>query len=105
MTISKPAAPGLRLPAHHLIDAVRPHFGSRRGLLVLAAVALVAGLALNWSWLVAAGVAPFLLSALPCVAMCALGLCMSKGSARSCAAQDSAAPASKPDTETAQKAK
>jgi hypothetical protein len=37
---------------------------------------VAAGLALNWSWLVAIGVAPLLLTALPCVAMCALGLCM-----------------------------
>ena len=27
--------------------------------------------ALNWSWLVAAGVAPLLLTFLPCAAMCA----------------------------------
>ena len=51
---------------------------SRLGLLSLAGVAIVAGLGLNWSWLVAAGVAPLLLSALPCVAMCALGLCMTQ---------------------------
>ena len=34
------------------------------------------GLALNWSWLVAAGIAPLILGLAPCVAMCALGLCM-----------------------------
>ena len=50
--------------------------GSRVGLLAIAGAAIVAGLAFNWSWLVAAGVAPLLLSALPCVAMCAFGLCM-----------------------------
>ncbi|RVH28084.1 hypothetical protein CN211_25985 [Sinorhizobium meliloti] len=36
------------------------------------------GLAFNWNWLVAAGVAPPLLSVLPCLAMCALGLCMNR---------------------------
>ena len=46
--------------------------------LVLAAAALVAGATLNWSWLVAVGVAPLLLAVLPCVAMCALGLCAHK---------------------------
>ncbi|MFG1377257.1 hypothetical protein V5G24_20865 [Xanthobacter sp. VTT E-85241] len=50
----------------------------RRGLIVLGALALSLSAAFNWSWLVAAGVAPLLLSALPCVAMCALGLCMSR---------------------------
>jgi hypothetical protein len=47
----------------------------RRGLILLAAVPIVAA-AVGWPWLVAAGVAPLLLAAAPCVAMCALGLCM-----------------------------
>lgn len=44
--------------------------------LAVAAVAVVGGLAFNWSWFIAVGVAPLLLSLLPCVVMCALGLCM-----------------------------
>lgn len=56
--------------------SLRAMLGSRIGLVSLAGVAIVAGLGFNWSWVVAAGVAPLLLSALPCVAMCALGLCM-----------------------------
>lgn len=48
--------------------------GSWKYWLVLAAVALIAGLAFNWSWLVAAGAAPLVLSILPCLAMCALRL-------------------------------
>lgn len=67
--------------ARHYFDR---YLGRRRGLFVLATVALVAGLALNWSWLAAAGLAPLLLSVLPCLAMCALGLCMNKMSGRSC---------------------
>jgi hypothetical protein len=54
-------------------------FGKRTFWLALAAVALIVGLALNWSWLVAAGVAPLLLSVLPCLAMCAVHLCARKG--------------------------
>lgn len=50
----------------------------RRALILLAVAVVGAGLALNWSWLVAAGVAPVLLALAPCAAMCALGLCMSK---------------------------
>jgi hypothetical protein len=67
-----------------LLHAARFYLGGRRGLLVLAAAVLVAGLALNWGWLVAAGIAPLLLTALPCVAMCALGLCMNRMAGRSC---------------------
>ena len=46
------------------------------GVLVLGAGVLFAGIALNWSWLVAAGIAPILLSTLPCLVMCGLGVCM-----------------------------
>lgn len=54
---------------------------SRQALPVIAilfAVALAVFAALNWSWLVAAGVASILLSVLPCLVMCGLGLCMHK---------------------------
>jgi hypothetical protein len=39
-------------------------------------LAISAGTALGWDWLAAAGLAPFLLGALPCAAACALGLCI-----------------------------
>jgi hypothetical protein len=51
--------------------------GRHRWLLGGLAVALIAaGFAWQWSWLVAIGVAPLLIGVAPCVAMCALGLCM-----------------------------
>lgn len=53
----------------------------------LAAVLLAAGLALNWSWLVAVGIAPLLVALAPCAAMCALGLCMRRGTGESCGKQ------------------
>lgn len=57
-----------------------------RTVLVAAALAMVTiGLAMNWSALVAAGLAPLLISALPCAVMCALGLCMSRMGKSSCA--------------------
>jgi len=76
-----------------LIRACSYYLGGWRGVLVLAAIALATGLALNWSWLVAAGIAPALLTALPCLVMCGAGLCMNKllGS-RSCES-----PPSNPD--------
>ncbi len=64
--------------AHDPIRAARYFLGGWRGALILAAIAVAAGLALNWSWLVAAGIAPALLTALPCLVMCGAGLCMNK---------------------------
>src|SRR3546814_10704223 len=61
-----------------LLYMTRYYLGGRRGLLILAGLVLAAGLVLNWSWLVAVGIAPILIAVLPCVAMCALGLCMSR---------------------------
>lgn len=43
-----------------------------------AIVAALAGIVLNWGWLVAAGIAPLILAAVPCLAMCAFGLCADK---------------------------
>ena len=57
-----------------------------RTAMVAVALAIVTlGIAMNWSALVAAGIAPLLISALPCAVMCALGLCMSRMGRRSCA--------------------
>ena len=61
-----------------ILDAARYYLGGRRTLFVLAAVLIVGGIASNWGWLVAAGLAPILIGLLPCAVMCALGLCMHK---------------------------
>lgn len=71
-----------------VLATIRYHLGGRPGLLALAAAVIVAGLAFNWSWLVAAGVAPLLLGVLPCVVMCALGLCMHRMTGRPCPAEN-----------------
>ena len=76
---------------------LRYYLGGRRGLILLTVIVLGAGLVLNWSWLVAIGVAPLLLAVAPCAAMCALGLCMNKlanksGSVQSSAAKQDAGP-------------
>jgi hypothetical protein len=63
--------------------AMQSYLGNRWLLLVMATVAIVGGVALNWGWLVAAGIAPILLSLLPCVVMCGLGLCAHKLISRS----------------------
>ena len=66
----------------------RAVLGNRIFWLALAAGALIVGLALNWSWLVAAGVAPLLLSVLPCLAMCAVHLCAREGAGGGCTTRD-----------------
>lgn len=66
-----------------------PYLGGRRGLLIMAVAVLVIGGALNWSWLVAVGLAPLLIAIAPCAVMCALGLCMNKMGGQSCSDQSS----------------
>lgn len=56
--------------------------------IVAASAAVGIGMALNWGWLVAAGIAPLIFSVLPCVVMCALGLCVSMLLARSSAKEN-----------------
>lgn len=64
--------------ARYWTHAVSARIGRGRALILLGLAVAGAGVALNWSWLAAIGVAPVLLSLAPCAAMCALGLCMSK---------------------------
>lgn len=73
-----------------LLGLARCYLSGRRGLLILAGLALAAGLTLNWGWLTAAGVAPILVSLLPCAAMCALGLCMNRAGGKACSTGASA---------------
>lgn len=70
--------------AREWLGAARHYLGTRRVLLLIGAAVLVLAIAVNWSWLIAAGIAPILLAALPCAVMCGLGLCMGKlfGSSR-----------------------
>ena len=58
--------------------ALRYWLRGRRAYVAAAIVLGGGGLALGWGWLAAVGVLPILLAALPCAAMCAIGLCMPK---------------------------
>jgi hypothetical protein len=75
--------------AQELLRVARSYIGGWRALLLLAVLAVSASAALNWSWLVAAGVAPALLTALPCIAMCGLGMCANRLTRGSCSAHPS----------------
>jgi hypothetical protein len=60
-----------------LVYAARYYLRNRWTLVALASLAVVLGLYFGgWAWLVAAGLAPILLSTLPCLIMCGLGVCM-----------------------------
>lgn len=86
--------------ARDLLYAARYYLWRPRVLLTLATIAIVAGLALNWSWLVAAGLAPILISTLPCLVMCAFGVCVMcrSGEKHSAPVRDAADLASPPAT-------
>lgn len=66
-----------------------------RNRLVLGAItlgAITAAAAWQWSWLVAIGVAPLLISFAPCAAMCGLGLCMHRMGGSACAPSSQGQP-------------
>jgi hypothetical protein len=64
---------------------LRRRWLTRRRLLFIGVTTLmVAGMALNWGWLTAIGLAPLLVSLAPCALMCGLGLCMKGGSGGTC---------------------
>ncbi len=77
MTTSE-STKAVNAPPGNIADALRRCLGNRRLLLATALVAVAAGAAFNWGWLVALGIAPVLLSLLPCLVMCGLGVCCMK---------------------------
>lgn len=83
MTTSDPVRHVQNSLASDLLSAVRYYLGNRFGLLAIAALVLGLGTYSSWGWLVAAGIAPLLLTFAPCAAMCALGLCTMGGKSKS----------------------
>lgn len=85
-------APGIfsSQAAGQLLRGVLRH----RLMLAITGLALAgAGLALGWNWLSAVGVAPLIVAAAPCLAMCALGLCMMGRGKQGCSNQAASAGA------------
>lgn len=72
--------------------AVRYYLGNRWSLIGLIVFAAAIGLYVGgWGWLVAAGLAPIILSTLPCLIMCGLGVCMMcKGQKQSTVSREAA---------------
>jgi len=75
--------------AQHMLNVIWPLIGTHTTRILLLTGLVAIGMFFNWSWFVAAGVAPIILSILPCAAMCALGLCIRPGKKGSCS-KDSA---------------
>jgi hypothetical protein len=94
--ITKPIAGSL---ANDQARAFRSWIGDRRVLAVAGLAIAGTGLALGWNWLAAVGIAPLIVSAAPCLAMCALGLCMMGREQRACSSL-SAQGAGEPPTRT-----
>lgn len=80
--------------------AARYYLGGRTGILVIATIGLGAGAYFNWGWLVAAGIAPLIITVLPCAAMCALGLCMGGKTHKAAEAGDDSVVSSLPSKKT-----
>lgn len=52
-----------------------PAWATRNRLMMAGSAVVFGGIALNWGWLTAIGLAPILLALAPCGIMCALGFC------------------------------
>lgn len=78
---------GERSLARIVVSLLRYYFGGRRGKIALTVAVVGAGAFFNWGWLVAAGIAPLLVTVAPCAVMCALGLRMNKAGAKSCSTE------------------
>jgi hypothetical protein len=66
---------------------LRSWLRDRRILVVAGLVVTGSGLAFGWNWLAAVGVAPLIVSAAPCLVMCAFGLCMMGRGQQACSSQ------------------
>lgn len=77
MTAPQSSAAGRDSLPRDVVYAARYYLRNRGTLVALAVLAVALGLYFGgWGWLVAAGLAPILLSTLPCLIMCGLGICM-----------------------------
>jgi hypothetical protein len=81
------AEPPSGSPTHDRTSVFRSSIGDRRVLAVAGFAVSATGLALGWDWLTAVGIAPLIVSAAPCLIMCAFGLCIMGRNHQSCSSQ------------------
>lgn len=79
--LGEPASTSL---TNDIVAWIRFHLSGRRGLTILLIPVAITGITLNWSWLVSSDVLPILITVLPCLVMCGLGLCMNRITGGSC---------------------
>jgi hypothetical protein len=75
---------GTTSKAQQVLNVIWPLIGTRTARIVFLLGLVAIGMAFNWGWFVAAGIAPIILSILPCAVICGLGLCMRLGKKGSC---------------------
>lgn len=82
MPISNSPQPVQTSLASGLLAYARFHLRNRFVLLAITAGVIGFSAYFSWGWLVAAGIAPLLLTLAPCAAMCALGMCTMGGKSK-----------------------
>jgi hypothetical protein len=95
MTLPQSTSTAVTSRGRDVPSAARYYLGNRWALLGLGSLAVIAGLSFGgWGWLVAAGFAPVILSTLPCLLMCAFGVCMAcrSSATKPTASSDSSSP-------------
>jgi hypothetical protein len=91
-SVRKPRLAARPRYGRNLLNAARYYFGNRWAQAALGGVAVGIGVYFGgWGWLVAGGAAPIILSILPCLVMCGLGVCMMRRSNKSQSAASHAA--------------
>lgn len=95
-TVKPSAVPSVG-PPQTTQDLIRAGLGNRWGLIIGGTAVVVAGLALGWNWLTAVGLAPLIITAAPCLIMCALGICMMSRGSSSGATQSSGEQVNPPE--------
>ena len=93
-------------PTQAACGLVQAALRNRLVLIAAGTVIILGGLGLGWGWLTAIGLAPIILSAAPCLIMCAFGMCMMGKASKSMSAQNapqntqSSTPATPPQAST-----
>src|SRR5258708_2720675 len=95
--------------ARTAVTGARAWIKRPRSRLIAGLAFAMIGVGASWNWLAAVGALPVILSTLPCLAMCALGLCMRGMTGRSCnasargqvvpSAESDASPSAEPEKE------